>query len=248
MLNSLFKPTFAVSLMILSSATTTVLADTTVKDQATEGRINYHALVIGHGCEQPVQDTTIPVKAQSVIFPTLKPLVARNDTGEAVQLGEVIEDEAGTGLAGRVELIQDKNIFKNQNLIQDAVGNTIGFYGTGGNLQSGLLGLVPFRFSAVSFIKTSCAKRLFIKLAVADVCNMTFPPKLGTAELWFPSTTTRFRNSELIGEPATLIVNRDLAANPLPTGEACGEGFDVTITPSRQDIDTHLPFKGWGGK
>ncbi len=223
------------------------MADTTVRDQATEGKISYHALVIGHGCEQLSTDELAPVIAQSVLVPTLKPILSKRDTGESLQWGDVIQDDAETGLAGRVELIQDRNIFRNQTINRDDKGNSIGFYSTGGFLQSGLLGTVPFRFSAVSFVGSSCAKRLFIELAVADICNMSFPPKPGTAELWLSSTTTRFRNPLLVGEPATLIVNRDLTANPLPAN-GCESGFDVTLQASREDVDTHLPFKGWGKK
>lgn len=222
------------------------LADTTVKDQATEGKLSYHALVIGHGCEQPLLGNTTPVKAQSVVFPTLKPVVTRADTEESLQWTDVIDDEAGTGLAGRVELIQDRNIFKTQNLTLNDAGNSIGFYSTNGALQTDALGLVPFRFSAVSFAPSSCARRLLIKLAIADICSMSFPPKAGTAGLWLPSTTVRFRDPLLLGEPATLIVNRDLVSNPLPTGQNCKGGFDVTVKPSAEDIDAHLPFKGWG--
>ncbi len=237
-----------ISLILLSGFVSTTQADTTIKDQATEGKISYHALVIGHGCEEPSVAQSLPVKAQSVVFPTLNPQLTRNDTGESMTLDSIIEDDTGRGLAGRVEVIQDRNIFKFQALQQDKAGNTVGFNSTGGTLQSGFLGLVPFRFSAVNFVKTSCIKRLYVKVAVADVCSMTFPPKPGTAELWLPSATTRFRNPMIIGEPATLIVNRDLNTNPLPTDGSCGDGFDATLLPSREDIDTHLPFKGWGRK
>ncbi|MGI9212268.1 MAG: hypothetical protein ACR2HF_07315 [Methylococcaceae bacterium] len=223
-----------------------VLADTTVKDQATEGKLSYHALVIGHGCEDLQPGKTNPVKAQSVVFPTLKPVVTRADTGEALQWSDVIDDEAGTGLAGKVELIQDRNIFKAQSLILNEAGNSIGFYSTNGSLQADALGLVPFRFSAVSFAPATCARRLLIKLAIADICSMSFPPKVGTAGLWLPSTTVRFRDPVLLGDPATLIVNRDLVSNPLPAAQNCKDGFDVTIKPSAEDIDAHLPFKGWG--
>jgi len=230
-------------LIALSSA---VQADTTVRDQATEGRSSFHALVIGHGCEEPQQAKTAPVTAQSMILPTLKPVITRNDTGELLQWTDVIEDEAGTGLAGRVELIQDRNIFKAQYPIRDEIGNTLGFYATGGTLQVDALGMVPFRFAAVSFVPSSCARRLLIRLAVAEVCSMTFPPRPGTANLWIPATTTRFRNPMLIGNPATLIVNRDLVANPLPTSANCNGGFDVNVAPSAADVDKYLPFKGWG--
>ncbi len=211
-----------------------------------EGKNSYHALVISHGCEDPLLGKMIPVTAQSMIIPTLKPVITRSDTGELLQWTDVVEDEAGMGLAGRVELIQDRSIFKAQHPLYDGTGNRIGFYGTGGSLQVDSLGLVPFRFSAVNFVPASCAKRLLIKLAVADICSMTFPPKPGTAGLWIPATTTRFRNPLLLGSPAVLIENRDLVNNPLPVNAGCNGGFDVIVTPSTQDVDTFLPFKGWG--
>jgi hypothetical protein len=221
-------------------------ADTTVRDQAMEGKTSYHALVISHGCENPQLGKMTPVKAQSMILPTLKPIITRADTGETLQWTDVVEDDTGMGLAGRVELIQDRSIFKTQYPIYDGAGNRIGFYGTGGNLQVDSLGLVPFRFAAVTFVAGGCARRLLIKLAVADICSLEFPPKPGTAGLWIPSTTTRFRNPLLMGNPAVLIVNRDLVNNPLPVNAGCGTGFDVTVTPSAQDVDASLPFKGWG--
>ena len=41
----------------------------------------------------------------------------------------------------------------------------------------------------------------------------------------------------------TLVVNRNLTANPL--AESCGDGFDIAVQPSEADIDRFLPVKGY---
>ena len=227
-----------------------VSAHTTVRDQATEGKTTYNALQIGHGCANPATGRNLPVTAESVVFPTVNPIVTRSD-GTATTLEAEVTDTSAhahdpliVGLTGKASLVQDRNVFKHQNEIYDANGNVIGFYSTRGNLQTNLIGLVPFRFKALKILPTSCAKRVLVKIAIADICKRTFPPRPGTANLWIPATTAQFTDSNIdgIGAPATLTINRD-PANPLDP--ACGEGYDVIITPSNEDVDAHLPIKGY---
>lgn len=235
-----------------------VLAHTTVRDQATEGTTSYNALQIGHTCAVETNKVgadgnpitkQIPIIAQSVVFPTMNPIVTRPDPNDAtktipVNLSDVISD--ATGLAGKADLVQDKNIFASQNEVYDSTGtNLIGFNATRGNLQTNLRGLVPFRFTPPTFVASDanhCAKRLLVKIAIADICKKTFPPKPGTANLWIPGVTTTFTHADIdgVGAPATLTINRKNALDP-----ACGEGYDVTVTPSSEDVDAHLPIKGY---
>jgi hypothetical protein len=246
MLNSkILGKAAACSLAVALCGAQSVFAHTTIKDQATEGKTAYNALQIGHGCENPTTGDRIPVTAQSVVFPTVNPVVTRSD-GTATTLDAEISDTLG--LAGKVDVVQDRSVFKAQDEVYDATGNVIGFNSTNGNLQTNLRGLVPFRFTPVTFQKSSCAKRLLVKVAIADICKKAFPPKPGTANLWIPANTTKFKNKNIdgIGAPATLTINRDLTANPLDA--SCGEGYDVTVTPSNEDVDANLPIKGWGKK
>ena len=73
----------------------------------------------------------------------------------------------------------------------------------------------------------------------------------GKVNLWIPDNGSQYSTSgkaagvDGIGSPATLIVNRDLATNPL--GPGCGAGIDVTVTPSAADVDANLGIRGvWG--
>lgn len=233
-------------------------AHTTVKDQATEGTTAYNALQIGHGCTKP-NGKNLPIIAESVVLPTVNPVALRTDPNDAtktipVNLADVISD--AQLLAGKVDLVQDRNVFKKQNEIYDASGaNVIGFYATNGNLQTNLRGLVPFRFTPPTFIPSDaghCAKRLLIKIAIADICvKDVFPPQEGTANLWIPNATAKFPDGNIDGSSpnyhgggaATLTVNRKGALDP-----ACGAGYDVTVWPSDEDVDANLPIKGYWGR
>ena len=112
------------------------------------------------------------------------------------------------------------------------------------------VGRVLFESTGPSFVAQSCAVRLIAEVAVADICRRG-PPSLaaGNANLWIPDNGSQIATEALaggvegIGEPARLVVLRNLTSNPLPA--SCGAGHDVTITPSPAQIDRDLPFPGW---
>lgn len=215
-------------------------ADTTVKSQASEGVRDDNALRIGHGCEGDRG-----VVAQSVVFPTDAPAITASDPN--VALTDVAEVITQGGLAGLAQGIQDRSIFALQGEKVDANGNVVGFHARAGYLAPELSGRVPFQFSAPSFVAESCARRLLVQIAIADICAVR-PPALDPRKvsLWIPDNGSRFAvegaaaRVEGIGGPATLIVNRNLVTHPLP--EACGEGYDVTLTPSPAQVDRDLPI------
>lgn len=218
-----------------------VAAHTTVKNQMTEGVRDDNALRLGHGCEGDR-----PVVAQSVVFPDDAAELSTSDPNVVVNaLSEVIR--TGT-LAGLAQSIQDRSIFSLQSEIVDANGNVIGFQARKGSLAPNLSGRVPFQFSPPGFVAASCARRLLIRVAIADICSAQQPildPH--KVNLWIPDNGSVFATEgaaagvEGIGEPATLTVNRNLATNPLPT--ACGAGVDVIVTPSAAQLDRDLPIQ-----
>jgi hypothetical protein len=231
------------SILILLGAAD-AFAHTSIKSQATEGVRDDHALKIGHGCEGDHD-----VIAQSVVFPTDAPELASSDPNAVVaDLADVI---AQGSLAGLAQSIQDASIFAVQEEAVDANGNVVGFYGKRGRLHHNLLGRVPFQFTPPNFVPESCAKRLLIKIAIADICSIrrpNFAPE--KVNLWIPDNGSAIATAGLaggvegIGGPATLTVNRNLLTNPLP--ESCGDGIDVTVTPSAAQIDRDLPIpKYW---
>jgi hypothetical protein len=220
-------------------------AHTTIQSQAAEGVQADNALKIGHGCEGK------PVIAQSVVFPTDAPQIDASDPNAAIDdLGQVIEQGSIAGLMGA---IQSRDIFRVQELKQDSLGNQIGFHATQGLLRDDLRGRVPFQFTGPTFTASSCATKLVVEIAVADVCDVRRPTiRPGKVNLWIPDNGSRFALAaaaagvEGIGAPARLTVNRDLAKNPLDP--ACnGSGYTVTIRPTPDQIDRDLPIgRYWG--
>lgn len=210
------------------------VAHTTVQVSATEATTTYNNLVIGHGCT--VNGVAMPVIAQSVVFPSVNPIVTIGGTVTSA----ITENPLSiTTFANIAQLIQNRNIFTKQAEKKNASGQVIGFEGTDGSLDPNLHGLVPFRTAGVSFKASSCATQLLVKVAIADICV-----KNGAANLWIPSVTPKYANPSVdgIGAPATLTINRDLVKNPLPS--SCGAGYTITLTPSPEDVDANLPLAG----
>jgi hypothetical protein len=224
----------------LSVAADRALAHTTIKSQTTEGVRDDNALRIGHGCEAE-DGTKHAVIAQSVVFPTDAPQLSASDSSVVLtSLDQVI---AQGSLAGLVGGIQDRSIFALQGVKTDANGNVIGFYGKAGYLIPELAGRVPFQFTAPNFQPDSCATRLLVKVAIADICSLR-PPLLqpGKVNLWIPDNGSQFAVPGIdgIGAPATLTINRNILTNPIPA--SCGGGYSVTVTPSPAQIDRDLPI------
>jgi hypothetical protein len=228
------------------AAASAPFAHTTIRSQATESVTDDNALKIGHGCATS-DGGHIPVIAQSVVFPSSSPQITTSDGSAIRDLSDVIEQGSIVGLA---KPIQDKSIFRSQRVKVDALDNVIGFSATQGALNVELPGRVPFQFTAPKFVATTCAKRLLIKVAIADVCLLTVGAPgnvvVGKVNLWIPDNGSQFAmlaqqsGIDGLGAPATLTVNRNLATNPL--GTACGAGIDVTVTPSAADVDANLPI------
>jgi hypothetical protein len=227
----------------------TAFAETTVRSAATEGRTDDNAIRIEHGCQTRDGDEA-SVIAQSVVFPSVSPQITASNGSAIGDLSQVITQ--GT-IAGLAKPVQDNNIFLSQKVKYDSLGNAAGFSGAEGMLALDMQGRVPFQFTPPNFVATSCARRLLIKIAIADICasNLGDTTPAGKINLWIPANGSRYATMgaaagvDGIGLPATLIINRDLAANPL--GGPCGAGIDVTVTPSAADVDANLPIPGvWG--
>ena len=209
-------------------------AHTTIQNPAAEGQTTYNNVVIGHGCSAP-DGSKLPVIAQSVLFPTVRPVYSA--TGAAAGNPSVVS--VGS-LANIPQLIQNKDIFSRQKEKLDAKGQVIGFESSEGSLDPALHGLVPFRTAGITFPADSCAVKLVVRVAIADICQ-----KNGAKNLWIPAVTAKYADPTVdgIGAPASLSFNRDLAKNPLPA--SCGAGYTFTVTPSAEDIDANLKLDGY---
>ncbi len=236
----LFRPLILVSALVLTPA---ALAHTTVRSAITEGRTDDNAVKIEHGCEAG-EGQVLPVIAQSVVFPTQSPVLTLSDGSSIGDLSEAVEQG---GLAGLMHAIQDRHIFQVQQDKKDTDGNTVGFSGHEGYLDAKLQGRVSFEMTAPNFVADSCVKRLVVEIAIADICNLQVPTlRKSKVSLWIPNNGSRYASKGIqygvqgVGDPAVMFVNRDQSLNPLPI--TCGNGLDLTVSPSAADIDANLPI------
>ena len=218
----------------LVAANLAAQAHTTIQNQATEGQTTYNNVVIGHGCTA-ADGSRLPVIAQSVLFPTVRPVYAV--TGTMAGNPAVV---SVASLANIPQLIQNRDVFSRQKEKLNAAGQVIGFEGSEGALDPTLHGLVPFRTAGITFPADSCAVKLVVRVAIADICQ-----KNGAKNLWIPALTAKYADPAVdgIGSPASLTFNRDLAKNPLSA--ACGAGYTFTVTPSAEDVDANLKLDGY---
>ena len=208
-----------------------------------------NALKIAHGCTT-ADGSRIPVVAQSVVFPSSSPTIATSDGSLVTDLSQVIEQGTFAGLA---RAIQNRSVFRSQQVKTDTLGNSIGFSATQGALNIDTPGRIPFQFTAPKFVATSCAKRVLVQVAIADVCifgfGVTDSVKEGKVNLWIPDNGSQYavlgespehrrhrRSGDAHDQPQRLPLIR------LPA--SCGAGIDVTVTPSAADITANLPIPG----
>ena len=240
--------------VVLCGAVSGAYAHTVIRDAAKENTSLYTAAIITHGCAGGEGETSIPVVAQSILFPNhTDSILTRLDTNQPITLAEVI-DGVATVLPISPNGIQDKSIFERQREVADnsvlvgahSVPNVRALQYFKGRLRTDLQGAIPFSVSGVNFVKTSCVKSLKVRIAIANWCTKSqSEDEDNRVDAWIGRTTPAFDDTGVVsvGFWPTLTINRDLATNPLPA--ACNGGFDVAIEPSDADIDKYLPLKGY---
>ena len=250
-------------LMTLAMATATLIGVTLDAQAHTRFRVpvidenaanhgsNYNDVVVAHGCQNTTDGaSTIDTLGTVVVFPEkdapiIKTRVA-GSTGEyEIHDGVLTDFVANWG--SPVTVIQDAGLFEFQEYIRDPLGNKIGFWSGGGRvLKAGFRGLLPIATAGVVINPESCAKSVTFVAAIADICEITDPSGFsnGTLQLWTEAVGSVFDGEGLHGfnSPATLTVNRSIAALP----ESCGDGLDVKVVPSAEQLnrDFNIKFQG----
>lgn len=141
------------------------------------------------GVNHAVNHTTppSPVVAQSVVFPTVNPILGRTDGVPVVSLGDYFATTATAAanggdpwltVAGKPQLIQSKDIFTQQIEQANADNQTVGWVSTKGYLQVNLHGEVPFRFDTPHF-RSVLPNPNPNGLTAADLC-------VGALRIWVP--------------------------------------------------------------
>jgi hypothetical protein len=217
-----------------------------INENAASHGSDYNDVVIGHGCQNTTDGaSTIDTLGTVVVFPDGKDSIITVDG--TVHDGSLTDFVTGWG--NPVTKIQDRSIFSHEEHIKDSLGNKLGFWAGGGSsLRAGYRGLIPFTTAGVKINPDSCAKSVTFVVAIADICEITNPSGFSdaTVQLWTPAVGSIFDGMGLHGydSPATLKVNRSIT--PLP--ESCGEGIDVVVKPSAQQLNRDLQIKFQGQK
>jgi hypothetical protein len=266
--NCFKKLTLGVFMAAACGAGQSAYAHTGVKDTATEGKTLYTAFTLGHGCQDTAEqgeealEKLLPVKAQSAVFPNgtgSQAFKINPDTGAEtpINLAHYISGAAGGVVSLKPTMVQDKNVFKKQQVMTDNAGNVRAIHFTAGKLDTTAVGLIPFKVSAPKFTATvgggdtpNCAKSLKIRIAIANYCNASKNTnKDNRSDIWIGHTTAKFNDPGVMPHDwetspfwPTLTVNRNL---PEDFEAKCGEGFDIAVQPSDGEIDAYLPVKGF---
>lgn len=212
----------------------------TVTRTVEEGTTGYNAIAIGHGCGESA------VIANSVVFP--------DGTDSTVSIdGAVVEGALVTDYIDGVPDIKhvlSKDVFSKSAIAHDRAGTSRGVHSWKGSVAAhDTIGLVPLRIGGVTFNEDSCAKSVRFDLAVADVCKITTIAGFSQPEainFWTPIVEgSNFNRPDGENEASAFIVTR---TSPLPetdaNGNACGEGVDIRVTPSADQMNHDLPIPG----
>lgn len=148
-----------------------------------------------------------------------------------------------------MKLVIDKRVFDIQQPIRDSLGNVIGFWTGGGTaVPPDAAALLPFRPNVTAeFIEESCVSKVTYRLTAIDVCNLTTWAD-GVADkdysLWVPAVGSDFdgeRGGHSYDFSRNITVVRNLEENPLPAD--CGEGQEITVSPSAEQLNRDLRIK-----
>lgn len=226
-----------------------------------EGTRVYNNVAIGHGCHNAVaNNNSTPVMGTSVVFPDATATVTSKPAGAAASepgtpAGSITDWVTGAG-EGYSKKVLSKDLFSDESQKVNSLGNAVGFWTGGGSLPGiGYTGLIPFKTDPVTIKPESCAKTVTFVVAIADVCELTNTNGFSdeAVNMWTPAVGSNYDGVGLHGynSPATLKVVRNttgtpatlttaaVAANPLPG--SCGEGLDITVTPTAEQLNRDLP-------
>ncbi len=269
---------------VMCVAGSSAFAHTGIRDKVTEGVSGYNALTVTHGCNGNVSlGAKQNVIALSAVFPNAAdPALAKvyKLTPAGIQIepalddlsGHIVDIGPGEGFTtlGLGLVTGGGTLFANIIPTVDSTGVIRGYRTWSGPtpylsapLQESIVsatGLSPFRYGAIKFETTSCAKSLKVRVAIANWCKKGSGTQHADdrVDVWMGHTTAVFHDQKTMPRATpynaatevpfwpTMTVNRNLATNPLPAadanGVACAGGFDLAIEPADADIDANLPI------
>lgn len=236
---------------LLSVTWGTAQAHTRFEIAATnEGVRTDNNVMVTHGCSER------PVIGQALVFPQVT--TALVDTSPDVNASLTTAsfarvDAPATNFVAALTVtgIQSRDSFELNELIFDDANNPIGAWWAKGSIPaSKWVGKQPIRINAINIVPGSCARKVIVVPAIANVCvntslneiNGKDPDGTTNVDLWTaPDAGHPNYDAAAWNYPAPYTVNRNLETNPLPAN--CGEGVAVRIYPSAAQLDRDLPAK-----
>ena len=270
---------------VICVAGQSAFAHTGIRDKVSEGVSGYNAFTVTHGCSTNAVAEGTPVAhanviAMSAVFPNAAdPTLAKvyQLDSKGIQIEPALADLSdhivgvtpGVGFTklGAGLVTGGGTLFANIIPTVDATGAIRGYHTWAGpkpflspELEESLVsatGLSPFKYGAVQFNPTSCAKSLKVRVAVANWCKKgpasktladrldvwighttelfkdqaTMPRELpynAATEAPFWPTMTIYRNTT--GTPATA-TTAAIPANPVPDTDAKGVACPTVTDP-----------------
>jgi hypothetical protein len=215
-----------------------------------EGVRTDNNVMVPHGCSEK------PVIGQALVFPQVSTALvdASPDANAAVTAASFARvDAPASNFISPIKVagIRSRDSFEINELIFDDANNPIGAWWAGGQIPaSNWVGKQPMRINAISIVPASCARKVIVVPAIANVCEVTSlnaingkdPDGTTNVDLWTaPDAGHPNYDGAAWNYPAPYTVNRNLETNPLPAN--CGEGIAVRIYPSAAQLDRDMPVK-----
>lgn len=212
-----------------------------------EGARHDNNIMIPHGC------TDQPVIGAINVFPDVTTALVDVSPDPTAAIGAETftrSDKPATDYVQSISVrgIQSKDTFDISDLINDDLGNPIGSWSAGGSLPaSNWVAKLPVRVQPVNIVPESCAVRVILAPAIANVCQITGLGEIDgkdaarlDVDFWTaPDAGHPNFDAPAWNFPAPITVTRNLEANALPA--SCGEGETVRIYPAPSQLNRDFP-------
>lgn len=212
-----------------------------------EGNNTYNSVAITHGCGDETGE--FPVIANSVVFPdgTDSTVTVTDANGDPVAAGALTDYVGG---APAVRHVVTRDAFEKNAQAHSRTETPVGVHSWKGYIPAhDSIGLAEMRIGGVQINDLSCAKSVKFEVAVADICKITNIAGFASSanvNFWTPVVAgSNFNRADGENEPTSFTFTR---TTPMPAtdeaGNACGEGLNVTVTPSAAQLNHDMPIPG----
>ena len=264
MINSKKQAIFSLCSLAALAASQGAVAHTRLETPTVvEGTRVHNQVVISHGC--PPAAARRPTFGTTVVFPnavSYTPIIGV-DSGAGKVYTTTAASAYYSPLSGIGAYIRGGGPWDLANNKIDAKGNKDGFWAGGKSYDQSVSSAVdvPFYSAAVSIVASSCARSVTFELAIADICDVTFPSFVAGDEqalFWSPIPNFTGVPGQPFGAPtadAARIIpvgpafsNYDGYSDSAHTIAGDGWGSPATLKVTRDLVKNPLPAGCTGNK